>query len=498
MSTDEKLLESERRLRSVLEAVVDAIITMGENGLIESFNPAAERIFGYRAEEVIGENVKILMPDPYRTKHDDYLRHFRRTGEKKIIGIGREVEGRRKDGKIFPMDLAVSEVFLPDRKLFTGIIRDITDRKAAEAAIVESERRLSTLLGNLPGAAYRRWNDENWSFQFISDGCQDICGYTPDELVAGDPTWCDLIDSGDCDELREQVRDRLQRSLPFQAVYRIRHRLGEIRVVLEQGVGIFSDDGTLLAIEGFISDTTELQKAREKLMQSERLAAMGQMLSGIAHESRNALQRIQASVDMLNIEIAEDSEAAGDVAKIARARDDLQRLFEELRSFAAPIHLETSIADVSAVLQQAWSHLEATVGGREVQWNVENKDCDWTCRVDVFRIGQVFRNLIENSLAACSDPVRLDVLCEPTSLAGESAIAITFRDNGPGLTDEQKRRVFEAFFTTKTKGTGLGMAIAQRVVESHGGTLSTGTGDHDGAEFVVVLPRATPSDAAGF
>jgi two-component system, LuxR family, sensor kinase FixL len=360
LDINQQLLESERRLRSVLESVVDAIITIDERGTIESFNPAAERIFGFNADEVIGRNVNVLMPSPYQEAHDQYLDNYMTTGVAKIIGIGREVQGRRKDGSVFPMDLAVSVVNLQDRRIFTGIIRD----------------------------------------------------------------------------------------------------------------------------------TTELQETRARLVQSERLAAMGQMLSGIAHESRNALQRIQASVDMLGFEIDPESEAAGDVARIARAREDLQRLFEELRGFAAPIHLEKSVCDITTVWQQAWSHLEPSIRDRDASLVADTAGCDLVCRIDAFRVEQVFRNLMENSLAACTDPVRITIACGDAQWAGDSMLSIRVMDNGPGLTADQKKRVFDAFYTTKTKGTGLGMAIAFRIMEAHGGTLRVGSATGGGAEFELLFPRS--------
>ncbi len=121
-----------RRLSAVIDNVVDGIITIGARGTIESFNPAARRIFGYSDAEVIGQNVKMLMPEPYHSEHDGYLEHHISTGEKKVIGIGREVSGRRKDGSIFPMELAVSEVVIDDVRHFVGITRDITERKRTE------------------------------------------------------------------------------------------------------------------------------------------------------------------------------------------------------------------------------------------------------------------------------------------------------------------------------------------------------------------------------
>jgi two-component system CheB/CheR fusion protein len=142
--TEQALRESEAKARAIVETTVDGIITIDDRGRIQSFNEAAEDIFGYDEEEVLGENVKILMPSPYREEHDGYIRSYHETGRRRIIGIGREVTGRRKDGSTFPMDLAVSEVNLADSHLFTGIVRDISERRRLEKEILnisEEERR---------------------------------------------------------------------------------------------------------------------------------------------------------------------------------------------------------------------------------------------------------------------------------------------------------------------------------------------------------------------
>lgn len=141
---EQKLRVSEARVRAILSTTVDAIITIDERGFIRSFNQAAEELFLFAASEVIGENVSILMPQPYRREHDGYIDNYHNTGEKKIIGIGREVTGLRKDGTTFPMYLAVSEVNANDEKFFTGIIRDITEQRRLEQEVLrisEHERR---------------------------------------------------------------------------------------------------------------------------------------------------------------------------------------------------------------------------------------------------------------------------------------------------------------------------------------------------------------------
>lgn len=143
----EAVHETAERLRAILETAVEGIITIDERGIIESLNRAAERLFGYSAAELIGQNVSTLMPAPYRQEHDGYLANYMRTGHARIIGIGREVVGQRKDGTVFPMDLAVSEVKLQNRRLFTGFVRDITERKRLEQEILEISNREQRRIG---------------------------------------------------------------------------------------------------------------------------------------------------------------------------------------------------------------------------------------------------------------------------------------------------------------------------------------------------------------
>jgi PAS domain S-box-containing protein len=140
------LQTSEMRLRSVLESVIDGIVVIDKRGAIESFNPAAERIFGYRADEVLGRNVNLLMPEHFASAHDGYLRNYLETGHRKIIGIGREVTGRRKNGSTFPMDLAVNAMRVGEKRCFTGIVRDITERKRLDWALIQALE--AALVGN--------------------------------------------------------------------------------------------------------------------------------------------------------------------------------------------------------------------------------------------------------------------------------------------------------------------------------------------------------------
>lgn len=236
-------------------------------------------------------------------------------------------------------------------------------------------------------------------------------------------------------------------------------------------------------------DKDALREAQERLLQSERLAAIGQMMTGLAHESRNALQRSQACLEMLKLEVAGQPAAFDLIARIQKAQDQLHQLYEEVRDYAAPIRLKREEHDLVAILHDTWDHLSAQRDGRDARLECCASESQYVCRVDRFALEQVFRNILENSLSACRDPVVLTAEFRSAELEGQPALEISLADNGPGLAAGVREKIFEPFFTTKTKGTGLGMAITRRIVEAHGGQIAVGRRDLPGAEIVITLPR---------
>lgn len=240
--------------------------------------------------------------------------------------------------------------------------------------------------------------------------------------------------------------------------------------------------------EKLLNEISERKRAQEKALQAERLAAIGQMVAGLAHESRNALQQIQGLVEMLARRIRRDPEATL-IAGIQKAHDRLHHLLEEVRHYAAPLKLTCEVHELSGLLREAWTQLAPMRQGREVAFNVHDNGLDLHCHVDPYPIEQVFRNILENALEACRDPVAIEVGCTPGELNGQPAIRVRIADNGIGLTLEQKERLFEPFYTTKTSGTGLGMAIAKRIVEAHGGQIAVANGLGRGTAIEVLLFR---------
>ena len=353
------LRANEERLRAILDNSVDPIITICEEGYVELFSKAAERLFGFSSQEVVGQNVSMIMPEPYRSEHNSYLENYLATGQAKIIGIGREVMGRRKDGVTFPISLAVTEVKTEGRRIFTGMVRDLTEEKLAQ----------------------------------------------------------------------------------------------------------------------------------EKLLQAERLAAIGQVVAGLTHESRNALQRTLSSLDRLELDLEGQDDALALIARARVAQAELQILFEEVRSYAAPFKLDLKYCDLLKVWRRAWDESKPALERREIHLVEEVEDLDLECEVDELRIRQVFRNIFENAISASPEEGKIVLHCELTQIAERTAFRITICDEGPGIPLEQQEKVFEPFFTTKSTGTGLGMAIALRIIKAHHGQISVGNVDARGAEIEILLPK---------
>lgn len=231
-----------------------------------------------------------------------------------------------------------------------------------------------------------------------------------------------------------------------------------------------------------------LKAANARMLQAERLAAIGQMMTGLVHESRNALQRSEACLEMLSLNLQGQQDSLDLVARVQKAQKKLHELFEEVRNYAAPIKLQRTEHNLCDVLKETWENLIWSRQGRDVSLHLPSGDTSPRCSVDAGRLEQVFRNIFENSLAACADPARIDISWKKKTFGGAPAWQLSIADNGPGMTPEQRQKIFDPFFTTKPSGTGLGMAISKRIIEEHGGTIAVSTTRALGTEIVITLP----------
>lgn len=264
-------------------------------------------------------------------------------------------------------------------------------------------------------------------------------------------------------------------------------------------------------------DLSELARAREKALQSERLAAIGEMIAGLAHESRNALQRSQACLELLRLRLnvamngtatggagespAEPTTAAASSATSAEAKrfhevielvddiqdaqDHLHRLYEEVREYATTYRPKYEVCEPSKLLRKEWDNLSILRQGRSTELREQWEATDQRLKADPHLVRQVFRNILANALAAKEEEVLVNVHWQETQEYGQSWLRVIVRDNGPGLPQEVCERIFEPFFTTKTHGTGLGMAITKRIIDAHGGRITAQTAATGGAEIII-------------
>ena len=263
-AAEASLLLSEARNRAIVTTAVDGIITIDEMGNIDSFNQAATAMFGYEQEEVLGKNVKLIMPDPDHSAHDQYMHNYLSTGKRKVIGVGREVTGKRKSGEHFPLYLSVSEINIEGRRLFTGILRDISAQKAAEAEI-QNQRDFALQIMNTMGQGLTVTNTEG-VFEFVNPAYAKMLGYESEDLIGKSPRM--LSDQeADQEALKKASEARLQgKTTTYET--RINNRQGEPIYALITGAPL-RRDGEIVGAIAVVTDLTERHRTEAALQASE-------------------------------------------------------------------------------------------------------------------------------------------------------------------------------------------------------------------------------------
>jgi two-component system sensor kinase FixL len=364
--------EGENYLRSILDTIPDAMITIDAHGSIQSFSAAAERLFGYAACEVMGRNVSMLMPEPDASKHDDYLAHYRSTGEPRIIGRTRRVYGRRKDGSLFPHELYVGEVENGGSRTFIGFLRDLTEREDADARLRELQ----------------------------------------DELV----------------------------------------RISRISAVGTMATALAHElNQPLAAIVNYVQSSAALL-ARQK---TETLNVVGEALEEAGREALRAGAIVQRLRDFV---------ASGDLD----------------RSYAAPYDLAAQARDLGAVGSKA----------REITCEILIPRDLPPVLVDRVQIQQVLINMIRNAIDAVGKNGAISIVA---TREGDH-IRFGVIDDGPGVDPDKQAELFEPFFSTKSSGMGMGLAISRTIVEAHGGQMWCESTPESGAAFYFTIPVTETGD----
>lgn len=468
----------DQRFQMLLEASPAGVILVDRQARIQLVNRRIEEWFGFSRAELIGQPIEVLVPDSVRPHHvllrDGYLK----SPTVRPIGVDLDLHARRKDGTEFPCDISLHPLPVEhDLQLMVHIV-DTTERRRVESERrqQESHRRLRFMIENLPaGAVYV--SDQAIA---VNRTTEDLTGYSRQELRTVQQWFTRLFRDRAAVVKAQYDQDRVQH-FPETRTLELERKDGQPRWI---EFSAYRDEHHEVWL---LHDVTDRRRAQERLLQGERLAAIGQMMTALAHESRNALQRAQACLEMLELDLEGQPELLNLSHRAQTAVDELQRLYEEVRSYAAPIGLELQPTNLPSLWQEVWSNLTASLEDRQ---RALESHCDSlpSVRVDRHRMAQVFRNILENSLAVIPQGTgRIIVTCQQRMLRGKPVLVVSLVDNGPGLNAEQRERIFEPFFTTKARGTGLGMAIVRRIMDAHGGEIAVGP-TAPGTEILLTLP----------
>jgi PAS domain S-box-containing protein len=366
---------------------------------------------------------------------------------------------------------------------FRWLLRDKNPWKGVEQSL-QAERDFKDSLLDMVQAAVAVV-DVNGRILSVNSYLAGVSGYTEQRL--GNRDWITLLvpEAGRPaarEIFRQALASRVSKTVTLGLL-----PLNGAEYTFAWSARILDGDPGKLSILLVGHDISDIEKAQRQALQAERLAAIGQMVTGLAHESRNALQRIQGCLQMLRWELQDQPRAQDLIGRALQAQDELHRLYEDVREFAAPLHLDLGPCDLKSIWREAWTRLGPLHSSRQGQFVEKIDGLDPTCSGDERRLRQIFRNVLENALAASTEPVQITVSCFEAQLDGRPALSVEVQDNGPGLTAEQRKRAFEPFYTTKTKGTGLGLSITRRIIEAHGGRIEIGEGP--GGKFLITLPR---------
>ena len=489
--------------RAMVDTAVDSIVVVDHIGTIRSVNQATERLFGYAAIDLIGNNVNMLMPRPYAGEHDGYLANYLRTGTKKIIGIGREVAGKRKDGSVFPMELSVGEARDGGEPIFVGIIRDITERKAAEAALRESELRWRSIVDTVPDAIILI--DAAGIVESFSHAAERLFGYSADEVIGKNVKLLMPQPYRNAHDgyLERYLRTGERRIIGIGRIVVGQRKNGET-FPMELAVGEFaSPSGNFFT--GFVRDLTDRQEAERRiedlqteLLHASRLSVMGQMASTMAHELNQPLTAVtnylEAGRHLISTGAAPGERIADLMEKAVAQAQRAGEVIRQLRLFVSKGETERRTQNLNQLVEEALAL--GLVGSRQLGVRVLLElDHDLPpVVVDPVQIQQVILNLVRNAVEAMEAVERRE-LTVATRATGDEVEA-TVSDTGPGIAPELADRLFQPFVTTKKTGMGLGLSICREIIEAHHGHLASATRGGGGTVFRLTLPVTRQDETA--
>jgi PAS domain S-box-containing protein len=477
---DVALRTSELRWRSIIDSAVDGIIVIDAKGHIEAFNRGAERLFGYRALDVIGHNVKMLMPSPYHEEHDGYLARYLETGTAKIIGIGREVTGRRRDGTTFPLHLSVGEMSIGGEPKFTGMLHDLTERVQLEERLRTSEARWRSIVESAVDAIVVI--DAHGRIEAFNPAAERLFGYGEHEVVGRNVSI--LMPSPYHEEhdayLARYLETGVQKIIGSGREVTGLRRDGTT-FPLHLSVGEMTVGGER-KFTGIIHDLSARVRIEEQLREHTALARLGEMAAVIAHEVKNPLAGVRGAIQVIGTRLPKESKDAAIIKEIVTRIDALNGLMQDLLLFARPPQPKPAPVDLAALVVMTADLLSGDPARKEIEVTVGGSAPPIEADADLLKI--VFENLLVNGAQAMQGRGTIRV-----SLSSmDDSCQIAFSDSGPGIPFEVREKIFTPFFTTKVRGSGLGLPTAKRLIEAHRGQISIACPPGGGTTVTIRLP----------
>ncbi|MBU0664626.1 MAG: PAS domain S-box protein [Proteobacteria bacterium] len=503
--------KSAARLKAIVATAVDGIIIINEHGLIEAFNPAAERIFGYPASEVLGRNINMLQPEPYHSEHDGYLHNYVTTGEKKIIGIGREVVGRRRDGTTFPMELSVSEVQLEDsERRFAGIVRDISERKKVQEALRESSARMKAIWDTAVDAIITI--SDHGQVLMFNPAAERIFGYAASEVIGNNINMLqpEPYHSEHDTYLRNYRESGLARIIGIGREVVGRRKNGST-FPMELAVSkVELGDKTIFT--GIVRDITERKEAEERLHQAKEEAevanqAKSEFLAAMSHEIRTPMNAIIGMADLL-WETSLTTEQQEYVRIFRNAGDNLLNIINDILDLSKVEAGRMQLEKIEFNLRDLVEKTGEVMAVRAHEKNLEllcylPQDVPENLLGDPDRLRQVLINLIGNAIKFTpAGEIVVSIKAQPSAGPGGNkdaaqgkTVELLFevKDSGIGIPADKLDSIFQSFTqadsstTRKFGGTGLGLTISRRLVELMGGQIWVRSVEGQGTTFCFTV-----------
>jgi PAS domain S-box-containing protein len=490
-AAEKHLVQMEARYRGLLEAAPDAMVVVNHGGEIVLLNVQAEKQFGYRRDELVGQKVKNIIPRGFAER---LLMHGTGTPGDPVVpqmGTGIELHGRRKDGSEFPIEIMLSPLDTVDGILITAAIRNIAERKLREndlsrlAAVVESSQDAIVSLTSL--GIIRTWNR----------GAERIFGYSAEEATGRSILFLSPPDrSAEGSTLLERVA-RADRIEHFETI-RVKKDGTQIHVALTFSP-IKDSDGRVVGVSSVARDVTESKHMEAMLRQSQKMEAVGQLAGGVAHDFNNLLGVILGYTGLMLDRLGLDDPQRKSIEEIQKAGDRAALLTRQLLAFSRKQVLQPKVIDLNAVVAGAEKLLQRLIGENIELRAVLNPEL---CRVkaDPGQIEQIIMNLAVNARDAMPSGGKLTI--ETSNMEFDEAytaqhpstrtgphVMLAVTDTGCGMDAETKAHMFEPFFTTKEfgKGTGLGLSTVYGIVKQSGGSVWVYTEPGLGTSFKIYL-----------